>query len=1019
MLPSTPHPQLLLGRIRSTRTRLETQIWEESPAFDASLEGHHGSPGVFLSAEQARQKSFKAIGSFPHRWGPRFSQAWFRFSLPGDMVSDYPYLRWEESSEATLYVDGLPYAGFDCEHLYWKLPEHWEELLMESVAVAKGINWYPVGVRAKVGPDGSELHAPRLFRRNEDAWHAWIDLHLMEELLRLVLRRKNPELLNSFSGKKNLVPMHHLPPLARKVIAAANTAIDVGEQEGMAAMRQALTAGLSQFPAAAHQLDGVLTGHAHLDLVWLWPERVGEAKAVHTFASMNRLMELYPEFRFGYSQPASYRAVRRQSPQLHESVLEHIRAGRWEATGALEVESDTNLSCGEGLVRSLLLGQQGFEELRGQPSSVVWLPDVFGYAGFLPQLMKEADAPCFYTQKVTWNNLHRFPFSCFRWRGIDGTEVLAHVMLSEIDSCYNGRTDIDHLVDIEETQQQSPLFNQVLIPTGFGDGGGGTTELMCERVRRLANLAEVPRLRWGSIEEFFDDLEAVRPNLPVWAGEIYLEYHRGVQTTHHRLKAAFRGLERALQTLEAVQAAGGHVADNRHAWERLVFAQFHDYIPGSSVPEVYDEGIPELESLGREAAEAATRLLTESGERDGEPECLFNPHAETVSHVFERQGKTVRLELPPLSGRPLDEATELPREAAVRGDANTLENGRLRARFGTDGTIASLEVDGQPVRLAGPAGTLLSFHDRPVNYPAWDLERYSLRHGKNLHQPTEMRFSSHGTTEARLECTFAFGEGNDVGITYLLRAGEPWLRIRYRVNLKEPEVLLKATFPTDYLGSQVRYGSGFGSIQRPQLGEALATDAQFEVPGARWAAIADDSANDGLWLVTRDLYGFGARDGLLHLSLVRSALVSDPNLELLQRQVEGPPVYSDLEEHELEIAIGRYHRVTSRSEHPALLAETLFTGPVHYRGPACNTALQGIEGLASLVPAWVKAAEDGRGFILRAHEVEGARGWVKPRLLPGWTARSVDIRERPLANGPDDTFAVRPYQVFSLRIEPQ
>ena len=388
----------------------------------------------------------------------------------------------------------------------------------------------------------------------------------------------------------------------------------------------------------------VLTGHAHIDLVWLWPERVGEFKAVHTFATANRLMESYPEMRFGYSQPASYAAVARRSPALGNVVRRRIRQGVWEPIGATEVESDTLMACGEALARSFLLGQEGFRALTGKPSPVLWLPDVFGYAGCLPQLMCETGVKGFFTTKLTWNAVNRFPYSSFVWAGNDGSEVVAHICQ---DNGYNQNATPVELRRGAETHRQCDVHPEFLAPTGFGDGGGGVTEEMCERARRVASLSGLPPARWGRIDEFFARLEARKSQLPAYHGELYLEYHRGTFTTHGDVKAAFRDVERALQVHEAARCARGGKPIDPAPWHRIVFAQFHDYIPGSSIHEVYAEGKAEHAALAESARRQARLELSEK--KGGE--ALFNPlpHARLCWH----DGRQLRL--PPLAGGPVSD----------------------------------------------------------------------------------------------------------------------------------------------------------------------------------------------------------------------------------------------------------------------------------------------------------------------------------------------------------------------------
>ncbi len=155
---------------------------------------------------------------------------------------------------------------------------------------------------------------------------------------------------------------------------------------------------------------------------------------------------------------------------------------------------------------------------------------------------------------------------------------------------------------------------------------------MCERARRFKSLAGMPAVGWGRVEDFFDRLNAVRAKLPAWQGELYLEYHRGVLTTHGDLKAHFRAGERALQVWEAARCAtaGGEI--DAQSWRRVVFAQFHDYIPGSSIWEVYEEGLPELAAVRDHALATAAKELASGS---GAAPALFNPLAVERVHVLD------------------------------------------------------------------------------------------------------------------------------------------------------------------------------------------------------------------------------------------------------------------------------------------------------------------------------------------------------------------------------------------------
>src|SRR5690606_13285431 len=219
----------------------------------------------------------------------------------------------------------------------------------------------------------------------------------------------------------------------------------------------------ADFPASPDATKAVLTGHAHIDLVWLWPERVGEFKAVHSWSTQTRLLKEYPEFRLGYSQPASYEAVGRRSPELLQKVKGLIGEKKWDAIGAAYVEGDTQMPCGEAILRCLRIGQEEFEALRGSPSDVFWLPDVFGYSGCMPQLLAGVGVKSFFTTKLSWSTVNRFPHTSFRWQGPEGDAINAHVVLIHD---YNEWVDVKRLRECVFHHQQAGIHPEPLIPTG-------------------------------------------------------------------------------------------------------------------------------------------------------------------------------------------------------------------------------------------------------------------------------------------------------------------------------------------------------------------------------------------------------------------------------------------------------------------------------------------------------------------------------------------------------------------------
>jgi 2-oxoisovalerate dehydrogenase E1 component beta subunit len=105
-----------------------------------------------------------------------------------------------------------------------------------------------------------------------------------------------------------------------------------------------------------------------------------------------------------------------------------VREGRWQVAGAMWIEPDANLPSGESLIRQLQHGLRWYRDHFGEdaPQRMLFLPDTFGFPACLPQLARLAGLDTFVTNKLAWNDTNEFPFTTFRWRGLDGTAILAH-----------------------------------------------------------------------------------------------------------------------------------------------------------------------------------------------------------------------------------------------------------------------------------------------------------------------------------------------------------------------------------------------------------------------------------------------------------------------------------------------------------------------------------------------------------------------------------------------------------------
>ncbi len=347
-------------------------------------------------------------------------------------------------------------------------------------------------------------------------------------------------------------------------------------------------------------------GHTHIDVAWLWRIRQTKEKAVRSFSTALKLMNEYEDFIFMYSQPVLYKFIKEEYPSIYAKIKERIRENRWEAEGAMWLESDINLPSGESLIRQILFGKRFFKDEFGIDSKILWLPDAFGFSASLPQIIKKSGIRYFMTTKISWNQFNKFPYDTFLWRGIDGSEVLTHFITTSdyntksFQTVYNSTLTPSEVLGAWKRYQQKDLNQEVLICYGYGDGGGGPTREMLENAKRMSRgIPGCPQIKMEKAGDFFKRLEkrlySDRDSVPRWVGELYLELHRGTYTSMAKNKRFNRKAEVMLSQVEftaALTSVLGYeypAQELRDLWEKVLLNQFHDILPGSSIKEVYED----------------------------------------------------------------------------------------------------------------------------------------------------------------------------------------------------------------------------------------------------------------------------------------------------------------------------------------------------------------------------------------------------------------------------------------------
>ncbi|NOY59467.1 MAG: alpha-mannosidase, partial [Calditrichaeota bacterium] len=397
-------------------------------------------------------------------------------------------------------------------------------------------------------------------------------------------------------------------------------------------------------------------GHAHLDIAWMWQTKHSKRKAARTCANAVRLMDLYPDYHFLQSQSLLYKYIEELHPSLFARMKEKIASGQWEVTGGMWVEPDCNLPNGESLVRQFLFGKRYFQKKFGADVQVVWLPDGFGFCYSLPQIIKKSGMNYFMTTKLSWSQFTKIPYDTFYWQGLDGTKILTHMITTPDSRGWN-----DYSVDLNpvnikncwDNYHQKTENREVLLSFGWGDGGGGPTREMQENAKRLPYFTSLPSHRQGQAETFFADLEKRSQKMPVWNDELYLQFHRGCYTSQAGIKRNNRQSEILYHNAELFAAiaflqTGSYPQDELNkGWEMILLNQFHDILPGSSIPEVYrdsEKEYREIKRIGSMVLDNAVQNIVSGGEQNDKNSLII------LNSLSWQRDDVVLIDLPQQSG---------------------------------------------------------------------------------------------------------------------------------------------------------------------------------------------------------------------------------------------------------------------------------------------------------------------------------------------------------------------------------
>ncbi len=885
------------SRIAEFIKRVRMRILSSSIQFTAEY-GHSYKPTLFNKRLSLKYKKIKE-GDV---WGKEWESAWFRLTtiVPASWKEKKIVANLNFGSEGLVFSDtGEPLQGLSSGSVYDAGFKRSIYPLINSCKGGENIElWVETAANGLFGTDLKSDHDDRkingTFRPkiksmricifDEIHWRLWLEANLL-------------------AGIAKTMPQTSVrrARLTRGLIEAAAVYLD-NPENGEASCKK--LASLLNKPANASTTTAVATGHAHIDTGWLWPVRETIRKCARTFSTQIALLDKYPEYIFGASQAQHYAFIKEHYPGLYDKIRTKIKEGRWEVQGGMWVEADCNLISGESMVRQFIHGKNYFFDEFGIDIKNLWIPDVFGYSAAMPQIMKKAGVDYFLTQKISWNQFNKFPHHTFKWKGIDGTEILTHF---PPEDTYNSTLAPEGLIMAQDNFAEKDFLDEFLCLFGIGDGGGGPKEEYIEMGLLQKDLEGTPKVKFGRVDDFFDRINKHSYHMETWSGELYLELHRGTLTTQGRVKKWNRKLEYSLKEVEFLGACTKPAEYPREIldaqWKTLLRNQFHDIIPGSSIAMVYEDSHREYKEISSVLRNLRSNLAAKLFKPDPDSIVLMNTlscrytdpivlpeswknrtvlfQEKPVKIQQENEAPVLILNIEPYSFITLTKGEELTTDSVPAEQNNlnlVLENKRIRYKFTSDGKLQEAFDKETDTEVLSKEGNVLSlYEDRPVDYDAWDVDIFyedCLIENQKGH---EWSVLCSGSVRQGIEFRITIGQSTIIQKVYL-GTGSKRLDFVTEIDWKERHKMLRVSFPTNIDSDRAAFDIQYGYVYRNTHRNTSWDMAKFEVAGHNYADIS--SGNYGAALLNDCKYGYKVHNNILDLNLLRSPSFPDPTADI-------------------------------------------------------------------------------------------------------------------------------------------
>ncbi len=1019
----------VLAKLKRFEEMLEPMIFQKVGEIDASAyqttDRLHSIPDA--SVFKPIEKGFV--------WGSEKEYCWFKseYKVPEELAGKNLFIRPNtQGYESLLWVNGMPFGTFATKIVFTGHGNHYCDLLKMNVEAGETIDialevyaghsykgcapFENVGIKEyKYTFSGLDICV-----KDYEIQEFYFDLKVINELV---------EILDEKSFRKGQI-MNALYEVHKILLYSYEDTDDETFREAMRAAHPYLKEILAVKNGPEAPFAGII-GHSHMDTAWLWhvPETV--KKCARTYANQISLMEQYPEYKFVQSSACHSNMILKNYPQLFEKIQEKVAEERYEPNGGVWVECDCNITSGESMVRQFLWGQRFTRKHFNYTSNCFWLPDTFGYSAAIPQIMKGCGVDYFLTTKIDWNDTNVFPMDTFYWKGIDGTEVFTHFNRTHMWPAPKQLHDvIDGEFDGRSIKERS-VTNQRMIAYGFGDGGGGPQYEMIECSRRIEDLNGICKTKHIRVGDFMQNLEKEVKNPGTYAGELYLELHRGTLTNQHNIKRNNRKAELALRDLElftvdkAVKSGKKATTEKSNPlYELLLINQFHDILPGTCIPDAHEQSLSETSYIIKTAKELVNEAVSGKGEKVTITNTLSFDRNDPVFLPCEKglvadcdckqqtytnlDGENILiisgLTVPAFSTVEINlVAGEASEESEIVLKGKKLSTPFAEIEFDKKGYISSFIDKRMNRQLRGdgyPLNTFIIAEDVPMAWDNWDVDADLEAKFNDESELISRKVISKGAAAIVIRSKYKISKKSTVTQDAFYFADTAEIRFDTVMDWQDNHRFLKTAFDTSIKSDFARFEIQYGNVIRPTTRNNSIEKAKFEVVNHKYTDLSETRA--GVAILNDSKYAIGVEGGNMRLSLHKGGTRPDFKGDKGVHRT----MYSFLP-HEGGFSANAVIKPAYELNIPVVAGKGEF---------ALNAPV--IPKADNIIVESVKPCEDSqKAFIVRLYEAEGTYTNCPVEFVEG--AKKVEITNmleetQSKLSGKELTF--RPFEIKTLKI---